>query len=186
MASNLNIPIPERIDTQQHIANVTAALLQQMSIEDISVKTIIEASHTSRTTFYRYFKDKYEVITWIYISEVDRMVEETSSFSELTLRIFRFMYSRRDFFIRAFSYEQQNSLVDYMAERSLEDCVRTVKDAMHTEKLPHKTECSIEFFVAGCIRTWHSWVSRGMKDSPEFVLDVIMENMPASMQPYFK
>ena len=186
LASNINVPIPERVDTQRHIANVTAALLKQMSIEDICVKTIIEASHTSRTTFYRYFKDKYEVITWIYISEVDQIVAETNCFSELTLRIFRFMFTNRDFFIRAFTYEQQNSLVDYMAERSLEDLLRNVKDELHTEQLPRKLEGAIEFFVAGCIRTWHSWVSKGMKDSPEFVLDVIMENMPASLRAYFK
>lgn len=186
MPASINVPIPERVDTQRHIANVTVALLRQMSIEDISVKKIIEASHTSRTTFYRYFQDKYEVITWIYISEVDRIVAETDCFSQLTLRIFQFMYDNREFFIRSFNYEQQNSLVAYMAERSLEDCIRVVKDALHTETLPRKTEGAVEFFVAGCIRTWQSWVHRGIKDPPELVLDIIMENMPASLTPYFK
>ncbi len=178
--------IPERVDTQRHIANVTEALLKEMPIEAISVKTIIEASKTSRTTFYRYFKDKYDVITWIYTSEVDRIVVENHSFSTVTLRIFHFMYARREFFISAFSYEQQNSLVEYMAERSLEDCVRIVKDALQTEELPRYMEASIDFFVAGCIRTWQGWSARGMRDTPEFILSVIMDNMPEILRPYFR
>lgn len=178
--------IPERADTQQHIANVTEALLKEMPIEAISVKTIIEASKTSRTTFYRYFMDKFDVITWIYTSEVDQIVAENNSFSTVTLRIFHFMYARREFFISALSYEQQNSLVEYMAERSMEDCIRTVKDALQTEELPRYMEASIDFFVAGCIRTWQGWASRGMRDTPEFILSVIIDNMPQILRPYFK
>ncbi len=178
--------IPERIDTKRHIANVTMALLKEMSLDEISVKTIIDASHTSRTTFYRYFHDKYDVITWIYISQVDRFVEESNCFSELTLRIFRFMYENRDFFISAFSYEQQNSLVDYMAERSLEDCLVTVRETLNTNEIPHDVESSVAFFVAGCINTWHRWVSHGMKDTPEYVLSVIMNNMPERLHRFFK
>ncbi len=63
----------------------------------------------------------------------------------------------RELFISSLSYEQQNSLVEYMAERSLEDCVRTVKDALQTEELPRYMEASIDFFVVGCIRTWQGW-----------------------------
>lgn len=183
---NYSSAIPDRIDTKRHIANVTIALLKEMSLDDISVRTIIDASHTSRTTFYRYFQDKYDVITWIYISQVDEFVAESSCFSELSLKIFQFMYQWRDFFISAFNYAQQNSLVDYMAERSLEDCLATVKDALATETLPRNMEASIDFFVAGCVRTWHGWVQRKMLDTPEFVLSVIMDNMPQSLRPYFK
>lgn len=178
--------IPKRVNTQRHIANVTEALLKKHSIDEISVKTIIEASEISRATFYHYFRDKYDVITWIYISEVDRLVAEHNQTSEVTLEIFRFMYSHKDFFISAFSYEQQNSLVDYMVERSLEDCIRILKQSLQTEVLTQDIEAATDFFIGGCLRTWHGWISRGMKDTPEFVLNVIMRNMPECLRPYIK
>ena len=99
MVNPSNEVIPERVDTRQHIANVTEALLRKMPIEKINVKLIVEASKTSRTTFYRYFKDKYDVVIWIYISEVDRLIAQNENRHKLWLDILEFMYSRRKFFI---------------------------------------------------------------------------------------
>ncbi len=88
--------------------------------------------------------------------------------------------------IRAFSYEQQNSLAEYMAERSLEDCLRILKQALQTEVIPQDMAAATDFFVEGCLRTWHGWISRGMSDKPEFILNVIMRNMPDCLRPYIK
>ncbi len=185
MADHFNDAIPERIFTQQHIANVTEILLKKMPIEKINVKMIVEASKTSRTTFYRYFKDKYDVINWIYTSEVDRLIMQNDSPYQLWLKIFEFMYSRRKFFINALSYEQQNSLMNYMAERTFVDCVQVVKDSMQHDKLSREMEATINFFVGGCTRTWQSWVSGGMQDKPDFILSVITNNIPDSLREYF-
>ncbi len=178
--------VPDRVDTQRHIANVTEALLKEIPLEELSVKQIIEAAQVSRATFYHYFKDKHDVVTWIYISEVDRLVEKHKSTNDLSLEIFRFMYSHRDFFIRAFSYAEQNSLVDYMVERSLEDCIKILRNALKTEVLPRDMQAATDFFVGGCLRTWHGWIARGMQDQPEFILSVIMNNMPDCLRPYIK
>lgn len=177
--------IPERVDTQRHIANVTEILLKKMPIEKINVKTIVEASQTSRTTFYRYFKDKYDVIIWIYISEVERLIRQEHNPYDLWLKIFEFMYSRRKFFISALSYEQQNSLINYMEDRSYADCVQIVKEALGLEKLSRETEFSINFFVGGCVRTWQTWVAEGMRDKPEFIASVITNNIPESLKEFF-
>lgn len=186
MSENSHTSIPVRVHTRQHIANVTMALLERKTLDEISVKKIIEASHCSRATFYRYFKDKHDVVTWIYTSEVDRIVSKHHYTSEITLQIFRFMYERRKFFTRAFSYEQQNSLVDYMVSRSLEDCVGLLKKALNTNELSRDMMASVDFFVGGCLRIWHRWIADGMKDTPEFILRVIMDSMPESLRPYIK
>ena len=185
MANPSNEVTPEREDNLKHIANVTEALLRKMPIEKINVKLIVEASKTSRTTFYRYFKDKYDVVIWIYISEVDRLIAQNENRHKLWLDILEFMYSRRKFFISALSYEQQNSLIKYMAERTYVDCAQAVKDSMQIQQLPRQMEAAIDFFVGGCTRTWRNWVSCGMKDPPAFILSVVMDNMPICLQTHF-
>ena len=156
-----------------------------MPLDAINVSTIINASKTSRTTFYRYFKDKQDVVLWIYITEADRIAQESTSFSELALNVYKRFYENRFFIRSALSYEQQNSLVDYINQRSLRDCFDTTKKALGVSKLPREIEASVEFFCAGCLKTWHNWVFSEMGDTPEVILEIIMRNMPEPIRPFF-
>ncbi len=87
--------IPVRDNMKDHIASVAEALLTKYSLAAISVKMIITAAGTSRTTFYRYFKDKHDVILWIYMKEAQQLIKECDTFSMLALKCCQFMNERR-------------------------------------------------------------------------------------------
>ena len=80
---------------KDHIASVAQALLTKYSLAAISVKMIITAAGISRTTFYRYFKDKHDVILWIYMKEAQQLIKECDTFSMLALKCCQFMNERR-------------------------------------------------------------------------------------------
>ena len=44
--------------------------MQTMEFEQISVGLIARHCHISRNTFYYHFKDKYDIISWIFYREV--------------------------------------------------------------------------------------------------------------------
>lgn len=186
MASVTLPEIPCRISTKQHIANVTEALLGVMPQSDISVKMIVSAAQISKTTFYRHFKDINDVVLWIYISNVDKVVEESSTFEDLSLGTYRFMREKPSYMQRALSYTQQNSLSEYIFIRSKSDITRIVKKKLQKEQLEPELMFSISFFCAGCRETWSNWVKDGMKESPEDVVCGIISNIPDSLKPFLK
>ena len=56
--------------TERVIAAAMKQLMQQKHLEDISVGEIIAESKISRNTFYYHFRDKYDLVNWIFRSEV--------------------------------------------------------------------------------------------------------------------
>lgn len=56
--------------TKERIAQGVKTLLQTMEFEQISVGLIARHCHISRNTFYYHFKDKYDIISWIFYREV--------------------------------------------------------------------------------------------------------------------
>ncbi len=69
-------------------------------MESISVQEITQRCKISRKTFYYHFRDKYDLVNWIYYSEFVRVVEEEKVDGwDLVERICQVFYENKIFFI---------------------------------------------------------------------------------------
>ena len=57
------------------IAEAMKTLMRSNPIEKITIRQIQEAAGVSRRSFYRYFRDKFDLLEWIYNYEFCRYVE---------------------------------------------------------------------------------------------------------------
>jgi AcrR family transcriptional regulator len=55
-----------RMNAKKMISNAFYALLQRYSIVAVSVNMIVEAAEVSKPTFYRYYRDKYDLLGSMY------------------------------------------------------------------------------------------------------------------------
>ena len=60
--------------TKETFAKALKELLQERPLTKISVKDITEQCELSRNAFYYHFKDKYELINWIFYDDMIRNV----------------------------------------------------------------------------------------------------------------
>ena len=65
--------------TKETFAKALKELLQERPLTKISVKDITEQCELSRNAFYYHFKDKYELINWIFY---DDMIRNVNSFDD--------------------------------------------------------------------------------------------------------
>lgn len=108
----------KNIDIHLSLFNALSELLSQKSIENITVNEILQLSNTSRTTFYKYFKDKYDLMCWYY----DHIARENHLYSymldapwENTLPIYSSIYEKNSNFFKSIaSYNGQNSFQEYL------------------------------------------------------------------------
>ena len=70
--------------TKEALANALKNLLKQKSLSKISVKDITDYCNISRNTFYYHFKDKYELINWIFRTDMLTNVNTFDDPSKLT------------------------------------------------------------------------------------------------------
>jgi AcrR family transcriptional regulator len=67
----------QRMDrTRGRILDTAAELYQQKGLEETRVSDIIEASGLSRATFYRYFKDQFDILNAVILREFSQMMEK--------------------------------------------------------------------------------------------------------------
>ncbi|MBR2755892.1 MAG: TetR family transcriptional regulator [Lachnospiraceae bacterium] len=103
-------------------------LLKRNTIEDITTKMIIEKAGVGKTTFYRYFKDKYDVMSFNYDVILKDSFRASSNLWELLYNIaiqFHSLHEKTKNNIA--QYKGSNSTNDYIIEASmafLEDLAR--------------------------------------------------------------
>lgn len=71
--------MPKSTRTKCLIAKGVKKLLETVSFGGISVGEICKQCQISRNTFYYHFKDKFDVIHWIFYTEITPILEESFS-----------------------------------------------------------------------------------------------------------
>lgn len=101
------------------LAEALKVHLRKRPFSKITVDNICETADISRRSFYRYFKDKYELLNWLYEYEFCDTVEESpdKTIWDYFPDICRHLYSDREFYLHAFSVTGQNSFRDLCTDR---------------------------------------------------------------------
>ena len=92
-------------------------LMQKKSFDKITIKMITDAAGVIRPTFYNYFQDKYEVMEWLLEQDVFAGAKELIHMDmqrEAVKMIFRKLEADRQYYIRAFEVEGQNSFEEML------------------------------------------------------------------------
>lgn len=99
------------------IANAFKRLLMKNEFEKVSVKLIAAEAGITRSRFYNYFQDKYDVMEWIVrralLDPVLPLVEK-EMYPEALRKVFACVDENRNFFTRAFRIQGQNGFHEVM------------------------------------------------------------------------
>jgi len=108
--------------TKQALAVSLRELMKEVPFEKINVAQICERCGMNRKSFYYHFKDKYDLINWIFdtnfiafaTSDAVKSIENDRwAFIEMSCRYF---YKDRDFYRKALRIQGQNSFSEHFKE----------------------------------------------------------------------
>lgn len=104
--------------TKKALASTMKELMMNTPFSKISVSDICELCGMHRKSFYYHFKDKYDLVNWIYYHDfIDITVKnQPSTFSELYYKLSEYFYENRVFYRNALSVTGQNSFGEYYQE----------------------------------------------------------------------
>ena len=142
-------------------------LLAEMPFEKISLTDICRVSMVSRSTFYRYFEDKYDLVNWYFQSGITRFLVELSAYSNwnaLLAALETYFLENKVFYCNALAYNGQNSLQQYMF-----DYLRSIFEQNARELNPdanaEETRKIGQFFAGAMMGILIPWVLSGMKSN---------------------
>ncbi len=175
------------LSSKYKLSEAVKECMKTTSVENITVKQIVDVCGVSRQTFYRNFIDKYDLINWYF----DRLLEQ--SFKEMgsgeTLREglikkFKYIKEERLFFTAAFRVDEQNNLKDHDFYMIYEHYCRLIREK--SGKLPDsKIKKLLEMYCQASIYMTVKWVLGGMKDAEEELADIMIEAMPDRVRDLF-
>lgn len=124
--------------TKDEIAQITKQLVVTVPFKAITVTTIMAAAHMRRQTFYDHFRDKYEVLGYLYRTEIDARVWYCGDYlrwPDTLHRMVRYFTENRLFYQKALAIDDQNAPSDYIQHHLREMIDQILDDLEQHEKI---------------------------------------------------
>lgn len=169
----------ESNQTKYALADSIKELMRHTPLAKISVGDIVSHCGLNRQTFYYHFKDKYDLVNWIFYTEaVDRIKRFSTQdhwvegFCDLCCH----MRESREFYMNALSTTGQNSFPEYLQQFSRELFLSMINEMRGSAPISKADREFISIFYSivfvGVIKYW---AERGMKENPEDYIDRIVK-----------
>lgn len=106
--------------TKRALAAALKELMEELPFEKINVAHICEHCDMNRKSFYYHFKDKYDLVNWIFDTEFlplalsgDSRYDDRQAF---IMSACEYFYANRSFYRKALQIKGQNSFSDHFRE----------------------------------------------------------------------
>ena len=144
----------------------------------------MERAGVTRQTFYRNFKDKYDLVNWHFEQLAQRSFKQMGAgltLREGLIKKFEFLKGERTFFTQAFRSQDCNSVVAYDYQCILEFYTGIIKKRLGTAVLPDHLAFLLRMYCEGSIQMTVEWVTQGMERPIPQLVDLLLEAMPARL-----
>lgn len=162
--------MPNTSITKEALASALRTLLINQPLSKISIKDITDYCSISRNTFYYHFKDKYELVNWIFFTDMSEQVEsfaDPDKLPETFVDVCRILYSKRKFYMACFQYMGQNSLYEYMRDFYFQLWTQNLEHLYQEYQITIKREellLTAKMKTHALLGTLLEWVNAGMHD----------------------
>ena len=173
--------------TKYRLAQAIKTCMRTTSVDDITVKSIVETCGVTRQTFYRNFLDKYDLINWYFDKLLLKSFEHMGSgrtVSEGLTRKFEYIQEERVFFAAAFRCDDHNSLKDHDFELILKFYTDLIEKKSGAPMDP-ELKFLLEFYCRASIDMTVQWVLTGMHKTPAQLSKLLVSAMPARLSELF-
>ena len=99
--------------TKRALAASFKELLDEQTFTQISIGEICALCEMNRKSFYYHFRDKHDLINWIFDSEFEKYLSRKATDDPL-LTLCTYFYENRAFYKKIFKIEGQNSFIEHL------------------------------------------------------------------------
>ncbi|MFC2821942.1 MAG: TetR/AcrR family transcriptional regulator C-terminal domain-containing protein [Sphaerochaeta sp.] len=153
--------------TKRALAASVKKLMEEIPFEKISIADICERCNMNRKSFYYHFRDKYDLINWIYDVEFLRISKPNAFSEQWMMALCNYLYENRTFYRKALKIKGQNSFRDHFTEMTtpaIEEYVRkSVTASFPEDYFIHAINFVSDAFLDSIVR----WISDINCEEPE-------------------
>lgn len=168
------------MDAKKLIENALIDLSKEYSIDHITVQMILDKSTLGRTTFYRYFRDKYDVQEQIFLEKLQDIVESKDSLDGKVfyVRMLTLIQDNREFFysfLTRFNGEAFDDFILKIVEKSI---MRNFQHKEYFKNQEKYMKYALAYFTKGTYAVMKEYIMSGCKENIEDFAEFLVELSP--------
>ena len=171
-------------ETSRKLAVTLSQLLETETMDQITSSRIIKQSGVSRSTYYRRYIDKYDLLNRLYqrlLDDTIMKVPDGFPFRKAFFNLYRTLQTFPVFFRNALASREPTSLRFYIFDRGYEMYDRIMRNAgLDMDSDYYKL--LLTGYLHGTLEITCIWADRGMKEDVELVYRITCNLMPGEMQ----
>lgn len=187
---SIDVPLPQGqddADLGRHLFIALSTLMETMPLDKITVSDIVTTAHVSRTSFYRRYQDKYDLLNATYeliLQETLFSVNRGTSWRDAIHKIYAVIQRNAGFFKGAFASNDHNSLRNYIFERTLR-LETEILERHGVDVTSADVAYRLRAYVAGGLQLTVDWVGEGATFPLGSLVDILVEMVPEPFRPFF-
>lgn len=143
--------------TKRALASALKAQLKEEPFSKISISDICERCEMNRKSFYYHFKDKYDLVNWIFDTEfAAEAASEYSCVGDYLSALSLYLYENRDFYRYALRIEGQNEFAAHFHETLRPIIAKELKLGSEVPNDTFRADIICDFFVS----TFERWITQ--------------------------
>ena len=179
----------KRKTTKEILAESFQELAAQKRIDKITITEITSNCGMSQPTFYNHFKDKYDLIEWIYIHESGEIMSKIGrdgySWRNTLIDGAHYFAEKREYFLNALRHTSgQDSFLRYLQKVNSDLMLTEVRKKLMTEYIPDEIYGMIKVYVYGTVHHMLEWLINDRELSPEKVAEIWEHSLPEPLKQY--
>ena len=179
----------KRKTARELLAESFRELAESKPIDKITVQEIVDNCGYSSATFYRQFRDKYDLIAWAYSRDLEqimgRIAYDEISWRQTLIEGAQYYSAHREYLENLLLHTSgYDAFVRNMTEINYQSLKQAVLRSARLTELDEKTDMLIRLYVFGTVQLSCEWIIGKYKASPERLAEVYELALPETLRQY--
>ncbi len=177
------------MNIESYIEKATVNLLKEVSMKNLTIDMIVEEAEVSKTSFYRHYLDKYDLINRIFdglFPEEIEQVGQNFSFKEIMYLVFDVLGKNREFLIKTMDVDinEPNGLQQHAIESIEKYLLLNIQNRGGNTKLVD-VEMAVKEVALFSNNYIHEWLIKGGTNTIENITEMLIKVIPYNIHEYF-
>ena len=164
-------------------------LAKTKKINKITVKDITENCGYSVATFYRHFNDKYDLIAWAYLRDVEEIMKKVeyneASWKQALTSAAEYYKKHRDYLSNLLLHTTgYMSFVSNMSQINYMSLKQKIQTSAKVQTISTKTDMYIRLYCHGTVALTCDWLLGEIEADEETLAEIYESTLPQQLRPY--
>ncbi len=161
--------------TKKALAASFMKLLNQTTLDKITIKDIVDECGVNRNTFYYHFQDVYALMDWIFITEAKRVIDENKTYDNWQqgfLQSANYLLENKKLVYHAYNSLSREQLERYLYNITDNIMLNFVNEKAKDLNVSEEDRKFLaDFYKYALVGLVLEWIRTGMKEDPQIAID---------------